>query len=54
MLVALDEPAPGEITPGVRRLLGILRDAASDVGEVEAEGAYRGHLERKHLDEAGR
>ena len=52
VLVALDEPALGEITPGVRRLLGILRDADLDAGEGEA--AYRGHLERRHLGGAGR
>ena len=52
VLVALDEPAPGEITPGVRRLLGILRAADPDAGEGEA--AYRGHLERRHLGGDGR
>jgi hypothetical protein len=52
VLVALGEPAPDEITPGVRRLLGVLHDTAADAGEGEA--AYRGHLERKHLGGDGR
>lgn len=51
VLVAVDEPAPGEVTPGVRRLLGILRDAPP--GAVD-EAAYRAHLERKHLGGTGR
>jgi hypothetical protein len=56
VLVALEGPAPGEITPGVRRLLGILRDAVPDAGEDEAEVevVYRSHLEDKYLDGAGR
>jgi hypothetical protein len=51
VLVAVDEPVPAAVTPGVRRLMGILRDASPEAADEEA---YRAHLERKHLGGAGR
>ena len=50
VLVAGEPPGESEVTPGVRRLLGVLRDARpADVDEA----AYLEHLERKHVRGGG-
>ena len=49
VLVAGAGPGEDELTPGVRRLLGVLRGAQSSAGE----DVYLEHLERKHLEGGG-